>query len=144
MTDPIKIANDRFAQGLNCSQAIFSAFASQFVLSDEAALKIASPFGGGIARQAEVCGALTGALMVIGLQRGNVTPVNKDETYRIAEDFLKRFKERHGAILCRELIGYDISTSEGLQAARESKVFAAICPGLVEDTARSLVEFLKE
>jgi len=144
MTDSIQIANERFAQGLNCSQAVLSGFASQCGLSDEVALQIASPFGGGIARQGQVCGALTGALMALGLQRGNLTPDGKDETYRIAEEFINRFKQRYGTILCRELVGYDISTAEGLQAARDNKVFAAICPGLVEGTARLLVEFLKE
>jgi C_GCAxxG_C_C family probable redox protein len=144
MTDPIQIAIDRFAQGLSCSQAVFSAFATRFDLSDETALKIASPFGGGIGRQGEICGALTGALMVTGLLRGNVTPEGKEETYRIAEELVKRFKEVHGSILCRELVGYDISTAEGLQAARESKVFATICPRLVEETATILVTMLEE
>jgi C_GCAxxG_C_C family probable redox protein len=144
MTDPIQIARERFSRGLSCSQAIFSAFAARLGLSDEAALKIASPFGGGIARQGEVCGALTGALMVLGLQRGNITPDGKDETYRIAEEFVKRFREQHGSILCRDLIGYDISTREGLQAARDSKAFATICPGLVDKTAKILLTHLME
>src|SRR5512134_1707809 len=112
MTDPIQIASGRFAQGLNCSQAVFSAFASRHGLSDDLALRIASPLGGGIARQGDVCGALTGALMALGLARGSDTPDKKDETYRIGEELVARFKELHGAILCRELIGYDISTRE--------------------------------
>ena len=141
MTSPIKIARDRFAQGFNCSQAVFSAYATQSGLSDEMALRLASPLGGGIARQGQVCGALTGALMALGLQHGNATPEGKDETYRMAEGFLRRFKDQHGSILCRDLIGYDISTTEGLQAARANKVFDRICPALVEETAKSLAEF---
>ena len=142
MTDPTQTANNRFAQGLNCAQAVFSAFASQSGLSDELALRIASPLGGGIARQGQACGALTGALMALGLQHGNATPEGKNETYRMAEDFLRRFKDQHGSILCRDLIGYDISTTEGLQAARANKVFDRICPALVEETAKSLTGFL--
>jgi C_GCAxxG_C_C family probable redox protein len=88
------------------------------------------------------CGALTGALMVLGLQRGNIAPDGKDETYRIAEEFVKRFREQHGSILCRELVGFDISTSEGLQAARDSKVFATVCPRLVDETAKILLTTL--
>ena len=144
MTDPLQIANDRFAQGLNCAQAVLSAFAAQFGISEETALRLASPFGGGIARQGQVCGALTGALMVLGLQRGNSAPQGKDETYRISEEFVQAFQERHGAILCRELIGFDVSTPEGLQAAREGKVFDSVCPGLVNGATEMLAEILKE
>ena len=143
MTDPIQIANDRFAQGLNCAQSVLSAFA-QAGISEEAALLLASPFGGGIARQGQVCGALTGALMVLGLQRGNTTPEGKDETYRMAEEFMQAFQKQHGATLCRELIGYDISTPEGLQAAREQEVFVRVCPALVNGAAGMLAEILKK
>ena len=142
MSDPIQIANDRFAQGLNCAQAVLSAFAAQSGISEEAALLLASPFGGGIARQGQVCGALTGALMVLGLQRGNSTPEGRDETYRMAKEFMQAFQKRHGATPCRELIGYDISTPEGLQAAREQKVFNRVCPALVNGAAELLVETL--
>lgn len=144
MSDPIQIANDRFAQGLNCAQAVLSAFAAQAGISEEAALRLASPFGGGIARQGQVCGALTGALMVLGLQRGNSTPQGKEETYRMAEEFVQAFQKQHDATLCRELIGYDISTPEGLQAAREQEVFALVCPALVNGAAGMLAEILKE
>ena len=143
MTDPVQIANDRFAQGFNCAQAVLSAFAAQAGISEESALRLASPFGGGIARQGQVCGALTGALMALGLQRGNSTPQGKDETYRISQEFVQDFQERHGAILCRGLVGFDISTPEGLQAAREGKVFARVCPGLVNGAADMLAEILK-
>jgi C_GCAxxG_C_C family probable redox protein len=144
MSDPVQIANDRFAQGLNCAQAVLAAFAEQAGISEEAALRLASPFGGGIARQGQACGALTGALMVLGLQRGNSSPQGKDETYRLSEEFVRAFQERHSAILCRELIGFDVSTPEGLQAAREGKVFDSVCPGLVNGAAELLAEFLKK
>jgi C_GCAxxG_C_C family probable redox protein len=144
MTDPIQVAGERFAQGFNCSQAVFSALASRSGLSDELALRIASPLGGGVARQGQVCGAVTGALMALGLQRGSDTAEAKEDTYRLAEEFIRRFQELHGTILCRELIGYDISTKEGLQAAREKKAFTGICPRLVEDATRLAAEFLAE
>lgn len=140
MIDPVKTASERFAQGFSCSQAIFSAFASRFGLSDDLALKLSSPFGGGIARHGQVCGALTGALMVLGLQKGNVIPEDKENTYRIAGEFVRLFKERHGSILCNELIGYDISTSAGLQTAREKNLFTTICPALVKETTELLAE----
>ncbi len=141
MTDPIQTACERFAQGFNCSQAVFSAFAKSLGLTDEWALKLSSPFGAGFARQGQVCGALTGALMVLGLQHGNIDPESKEITYQIADEFIRKFRDCHGTILCNELIGYDISTPDGLQTAREKKLFTAICPNLVKQTAKSLAEF---
>jgi C_GCAxxG_C_C family probable redox protein len=141
MADPIQTACDRFAQGFNCSQAVFSAFATSIDLPDELALKMSSPFGGGIARQGQVCGALMGALMILGLQHGNVDPQGKEHTYQISEEFVRKFKECHGAILCRDLLGCDISTTDGMQSAREKNMFTTICPTLVKGTAKLLSEF---
>lgn len=143
MTDPIKTAQDCFTQGFNCSQAVFSAYASQLGIDEEKSLKLASPFGGGVARQGDVCGAVIGALLVLGLARGNATLAAKDETYRLAEEYIQRFREQHSTILCRELIGHDLSTPVGLQNAREKNVFTTICPALVKDAAELIAETLK-
>lgn len=143
MPDPIQTALVRFAQGFNCSQSVFCAFASKLGIAEETALKLASPFGGGVAHQGDVCGAVSGALMALGLGRGSASVDQKDETYRLAEDFIQRFHERHGSILCRGLIGHDISTAAGLQSAREQKVFKTTCPGLVKDATEIVAEFLK-
>ena len=144
MTDPIQTAQERFAQGFNCSQSVFSAFATELDIPDEIALKLASPFGGGVAHLGNVCGAVTGALMALGLHSGNATTDKKDETYRLAEEFLSRFQERHGTILCRELIGFDLSKSGELQKAREQGVFKSICPGLVKSATELTTEFLEK
>lgn len=143
MTDPIQTAQERFAEGFSCSQAVFSAYTHETGIPKETALKIASPFGGGVAHQGNVCGAVTGALMVLGTQRGNATLENKDRTYQIAEEFVRRFRERNGTILCRELIGYDISKQDELQNAREQGVFKSVCPGLVKSAAELVSEFLE-
>jgi C_GCAxxG_C_C family probable redox protein len=143
MTDPIQTAQDRFAQGFSCSQSVFCAFAPKLGIAEETALKLSSPFGGGVAHQGQVCGAVTGALLALGLGRGSATVEEKDETYRLAEDFIKRFQERHCTIVCRELIGHDISIPDGLQSAREQNVFETVCPGLVKDAAELVSEFLK-
>jgi C_GCAxxG_C_C family probable redox protein len=143
MNDQTQIALTRFNQGFSCSQSVFSAFAAQFGIAEDLALKIASPFGGGVARQGEVCGAVTGALMVIALKHGTITPEKKEEIYKISQEFIHRFEEKHGSIVCRKLVGYDISISEEFQKAREKKVFEKNCPGLVKDAAeivKSLIE----
>lgn len=143
MTSPAETAALTFRQNFNCSQAVFSTFAPQFGLKKQAALKLASPFGGGVARQGELCGAVTGALLALGLAHGADTPAGKDEIYRLSQEFMRLFKEKHGTLLCRELLDCDTSTPEGWQKARETGKFTSICPILVQDAA-GIVQTLLE
>ncbi|NOY97658.1 MAG: C_GCAxxG_C_C family protein, partial [Chloroflexi bacterium] len=117
-------------------------FAPDLGLSEESAIKIAAAFGGGMARQGEVCGAVSGALMALGLKYGHASPENRDEVNGIGGTFMRRFEERNGSILCRELLGCAIDTPEGLQQARERGVFAAVCPKAVRVAAQLVAESL--
>ena len=135
MTNPPEIAIARFRQNFNCAQSVFVAFAPQLGMDESQALKLASPFGGGVARRGQICGAVTGALMALGLAQGAETPAGKEGAYRLGEKFLQRFESRHATILCRELLDCDISTPEGLQQAREKGAFTALCPLFVRDAA---------
>jgi hypothetical protein len=128
MTSPSETAVVRFRQNLNCAQAVFSVFAPQFGPNEETALKLASPFGGG---------------MALGLGRGGATPAKKEEANRLGQAFIRRFEEKHGTLLCRELISSDLSTPEGWQRAKENGVFETICPLLVHDGAE-IVQALLE
>jgi C_GCAxxG_C_C family probable redox protein len=143
---PTKVAEGRFAEGFSCSQAVFSAFANHLGLADEAALRIGSAFGGGIGRRGEVCGAVTGALMALGLASGHAdnSEASKAATYALVDDFLVRFQQAHGALSCRSLIGHAIDTPEGLQRAREAGVFSTICPRLVAGAAGIVESILGE
>ena len=107
------------------------------------ALKLASPFGGGVARRGELCGAVTGALLALGLARGADKPAGKEEIYRLSQEFMRLFEEKHSSLLCRDLIDCDISTPAGYQSAAEKRVFTTICPGLVRDAAE-IVQTLLE
>jgi len=135
MDDPILITTDRFKQGFSCSQSLFSAFAPQFGLSSEIASRIASPFGGGIARQGDTCGAVTGALMALALKYGPGIDETNNAIYQVSQEFLHRFKSKHAYIQCRQLIDFDLSHPAELEAARKSKVFNNICPLLVRTAA---------
>ena len=137
-----RAARGRFARGFNCAQSVLAAFAERFGITASVALRIAAPFGAGMAREGEVCGALTGALMVLGLEYGSDRPEGKEEMYRLAHEFMQQFKKRHGTVLCRRLLRHDISTARGMQAARDENLFATVCPFLVDDTTRALNEFL--
>lgn len=125
-----------FQQGYSCSQAVLSAFAQELGLPQETAVKVSASFGGGLARMGETCGAVTGALMVIGLRFAAASPTDrtaKEATYDAAREFCQQFRTRHKSLLCRELLGCDISTTEGMRMARESKLFVTQCPKYVAD-----------
>ena len=135
-----------FKEGYNCAQSVLSAYAAQLKLNREEALKLTAPFGGGIGYLGEVCGAVSGALMAIGLRYGEVDITNseiKERPYKVARQFMEIFKETNGSLLCRNLIGIDISTPEGLGKAREEGVFSDICPELVRSAAQIVEDLLK-
>jgi len=144
MENPAESAGKRFSEGFNCAQAVFAAFAPRYGLEEKTALKIASPFGGGVARRGEICGAVTGALLALGLKEGAETPAGKEHIYQLAGEFLRRFTAEHGSLLCRDLIGCDISTPEGHQQAADKKVFATVCPALVRQAAQMAESLLEE
>ncbi len=139
-----RVANDRFARGYNCAQSLLSAFASRFGLTSQFALRLAAPFGAGMAREGQVCGALSGALMVLGLEYASARPEDKERIYHIAREFMEQFEVQHGSIICKELLGCDISTPAGLQAARDQNLFKTICPALVDATALALTSYLDD
>ncbi len=127
-----------FSQGFACSQAVLLAYASRFGLDPVLAARLASPFGGGIARQGRVCGAVAGAVMVAGLAAGNATAEQKEikeAMYLKVRALMARFAEAHGSTDCRQLTGFDMTTPEGHAAATEARVFTEKCPAFVRTAA---------
>jgi C_GCAxxG_C_C family probable redox protein len=135
----VERAVDFFEEGFNCCQAVLSSYGPRFGLDRESALKIASGFGGGVGHLGESCGAVTGALMVIGLKGDASAP---EATYRLVDRFLDKFKARQGSIFCRQLLGYDISTPQGLQAIKDRGLFDNLCPNFVRASAEILEDIL--
>ena len=135
-----------FQEGFTCSQAMLSTYGPQFGLNHELALKVSGAFGGGMARMGETCGAVTGAFMVIGLEHGktkNEDEQAKERAYSLIREFVDRFKSRNGSIVCRELLGYDISTPEGMKLIREKKLTTTLCPKFVQDAAEIIEQILE-
>ena len=133
-----------FRQGFSCSQAVLSVYSDTFGLDREKALKLSQPFGAGMASTGQTCGAVTGALMVIGLGHGRSVVEDleaKERTYRLVRAFFESFKISHGSLLCGELLGYDLSDPVQNRAAHEKGVFENLCPQLVR-TAASILEDL--
>jgi C_GCAxxG_C_C family probable redox protein len=144
MSADIEQAVERFKSGFNCSQAVLGSYSEQFGLSCEKAFKVATGFGGGM-RMSDVCGAVTGAFMVLGLKYGNATSENKEakeKTYEMVIEFTNRFKARNGSVMCRDLLGCDISTPEGNKEAQDKGLFSTLCPELVRDSTEILEEML--
>lgn len=140
----VERAVSRFDEEFSCSQSVFSILAPEMGLSEGAALKIASAFGGGISRQGEVCGAVTGALMTLGLKYGSSKPDEEDAIREASQELMHRFKEKNGTLLCRELLGYEIKFPEEREKAKESGVFSRVCPLLVQDATELAEEIMKE
>ena len=131
-----------FNSGFLCSQAILCTHCQDCGLDRPTALRLAAGFGGGMGRMGNVCGCVTGAIMVLGLRHG-ATVLDQDakqRTYASVQEFTRRFESRHGSIVCRNLLGCDIATAEGYQRAQDQKLFSIICPKLVESAATILEE----
>lgn len=133
-----------FSEGFNCAQAVLGAFADRTGLESDQAMRVASCFGGGM-RRGEVCGAVTGALMVLGMTGGYTSGTDTDAKKRSNEragDFLDRFSASQGSIICKELLGDDLSNSAGLERLVRSGAFVTECPKFVAEAVRILDEMI--
>jgi len=130
-----------FESGFNCSQAIAATYGPDYDLSVIDSLKVSSGFGAGM-RRAEVCGAVTGALMVLGLKYGpqEESDRSRDLIYAKVEDFTSRFEVRCGSLICREILQCDLCTAEGKQHAVDNNLFKTLCPEMVKAAAEILEE----
>lgn len=135
-------ANAKFAEGYNCAQSVVWALAPQFGLDPNIALRISTGFGAGMGRQQEVCGAVTGRILVLGLKFGRDSSESKDKTektYALTRALLTKFAEQRGHYNCRALLhGCDLQTSAGQTRFKDEGMLDAICKPCV----RSVVEIV--
>ncbi|MGA1821945.1 MAG: C-GCAxxG-C-C family protein [Thermoplasmatota archaeon] len=146
MLDKSQDAVDLFNRGFSCSQAVLSTYGEDFGLDRGTAMRIAGAFGGGMDQRGETCGAVTGALMIIGLKHGSLgpeDPESKERTYDLSRDFIRSFEEMNGSIMCRDLLGYDLAIPDEKRIIREKGLTKTLCPGFVKDAAEILEELLK-
>ena len=145
MSKESETAINCFTDGFSCSQTVLASYSEKLGLQKELAFKVSGAFGGGMGHIGETCGAVTGALMLIGLKYGKYKKedlVSKDKTYNIVKEYITQFRENHGSIKCSDLIKYDISINEELIKARESGVFKTICPLLIKDSIEIVEKYL--
>lgn len=137
-------AKERFLKSMNCSQAVLETYAEDMGMSVENARRVASAFAGGMGMGAE-CGAITGAMMVIGMKHGKIldedSAADKETFSRVAK-LVEEFKKEHGDIQCSKLLGADMGTPEGVKKAADQGLFTSRCPQFVETTAKVLEKIL--
>ncbi|MGM9600511.1 MAG: C-GCAxxG-C-C family protein [Faecousia sp.] len=134
-------AIELFHNNFNCSQAVFTVFATEYGIREDLALKLATSFGGG-ARNGEMCGAVSGALMVLGLKFGHFhadNPEEKQRAYSLVSEFVKRFIEVNRSIVCRDLLGYNLAKEDEFERIVSEGLYETICPNMVR-TAVDIVE----
>lgn len=135
-----------FEQKYHCSQAVFAAFSEEYGVKKEHALKIGGCFGSGM-RKGEVCGACTGALMVLGLIYGKSSKDDMDSKIRsdkVCDKFLEEFEKENGSYICNTLLGCDIATPEGVQYALDNELFTKFCPKMVESAVIITEKIIEE
>jgi C_GCAxxG_C_C family probable redox protein len=128
---------------MSCAQAVLSVYYGELALDKSTALRIALGFGAGMGRTGNVCGAVTGAYMVLGLRpypELQAPMEKKDKVYSLVKEFNDKFTTLNKSINCSDLLGCDLSTPEGLAAARSRKLFSTACPKFVTDAVNILEE----
>ncbi len=137
-----------FMKGYNCSQSVALAFSDMFDIDEATLLKLTSSFGGGMGRLREVCGSVSGMFMVAGLLYGYDGPETgqlKADHYARIQELARRFEEKHGSIVCRELLGLSVRHDVPVPEARTSEYYKKRpCPEIIGDAAEILEQFINE
>jgi C_GCAxxG_C_C family probable redox protein len=121
------------------------AVCQQLGIQDELIPRIASAFAGGIGGTGSVCGALSGAVMAIGLRHGRQKPTERDaRAYALTQELRRRFQAEMGDIECRKLTGMDLSTREGIKRFMQSDVPTRVCLPAVGAAYQMVTELLNE
>ena len=139
------IAVKKFREGFNCAQSVLFSYADRLNLDKNLALKIATGFGGGMGRKQEVCGAVTGGIMVLSLLYGrgeNDDRSKSGHTYAMVREFVDEFEKLCSTVNCKKLLnGCDLLTDEG-KVAYTSQNMLENCCGFVDQAVQILEEMI--
>ena len=145
----VQRAVDFFMQGYNCSQAVVAAFADMYGLDETMAKRIAAGFGGGVGRMRMMCGAVSGIVMLVGLEFGQEEGDDregKSACYKVVQELLAKSKEQNGSIICAEILGlkgHEKAQSSYVASARTAEYYKTRpCAAKVESAARIFAEKL--
>ncbi len=140
--DHVQKAKDLFLQGYNCAQAVAMAFADVVSVPEEDLCALANPFGGGVCRLRETCGAVSGMLMIIGLTHKGMP---KREMYELGRKAIADFEARCGSYICRNLIKGEAKDTSPVPAERTESYYAKRpCLELVALSAELTLKYVEE
>lgn len=145
MAEKEKIAIELFRSGLNCAQAVLTAYSDELKVDKKYTAAVACGFGGGMGRLQGTCGAVTGSYMVLGIFNSNLYPdndVSKDESYTMIQKFSEKFISMNGSIDCKSLLKCEIKSAEGRKWAKENKIFETVCEKCIVDSVKIIEELV--
>jgi C_GCAxxG_C_C family probable redox protein len=141
-----EIAVDKFLEGYNCAQSVLYCFCDDLAINKDTALKMACGLGGGMGRKEEVCGAVTGGIIVLGAKFGrgaNDERTATELTYKKTRELMDRFSIKRGSYSCRQLLGgCELTTEEGQQQFKEHDLLRKVCVPCVQSAVEILEEIL--
>ena len=146
----VERAGELFLEGFNCAQSVFTAFCHRFGMDEETAKKVSAGLGGGVGRMREVCGAVSGAAMVLGSVAAAVEgddKENKAKNYELVREFAERFKQRHGGtVICREMLRLNVEMENTAMPENRTAEYYKNRPCLkaVEDAAEIVKNIIDE
>ena len=139
-------AMQSFLDGYNCSQCMMLAFEDYLTIDIDTALKIASPFGGGMGRLREVCGSVSGMFLVLGFIKGYNEPGDyegKKELYEHIQELARRYEEANGSIICRDLLGLSVQKEDAAPEQRTAEYYKKRpCAAKIGSAAEILENYL--
>lgn len=145
----VQCAVDNFMQGYGCCQSVVAAFADLYNLDDTMAKRIAAGFGGGVGRMRMMCGAVSGIVILAGLDRGQIDGADrkgKSMCYKVVQELLDEFKVQNGSVVCAELLGlkgHEKAQSSYVASPRTAEYYKTRpCAAKVESAARIFAEYL--
>ncbi len=136
-----------FLQGYNCCQSVLACCGQERGMPRDMAIRTGQAFAAGIGKTGNLCGALTGALMVVGLGREALDAgdaASKAHANEMAQALMDEFARRNGSLLCRDLIGCDLRTAEGQRQFKEKDALHKVCAKVVRDAAEIVEQLLAE
>jgi len=146
MTAEEEKAISSFRSGLNCAQAVLTAYTDELNIDKGLSLSVACGFGGGMGRLQETCGAVTGSFMVMGVfncRKYSDNKERKEKTYAMVQEFSRRFKEIYGTTDCIDLMKCDLNTEEGQRYVKDNNLHEVVCEKCIADSVKIIGEIMK-
>ena len=145
----VERAVENFMAGYGCCQSVVAAFADLYGLDDNLAKKIAAGFGGGVGRMRMMCGAVSGIVMLTGLDCGQTEGSDREgKSYKVVQDLLTQSKQENGSLICAEILGlkgYEKAVNSYQASPRTAEYYKTRpCAAKVESAARIFAAYLKK